>query len=176
MKSDLPLHIQYVIPAYSCCIMMPLGSRHTCPLEEGNPDWRLVQQSFGMKTLELSELHADYLSSIYGGFLKWGYPPIISFDRSFHDKLSILGIPIYGPPYKKGNHHNPFMSKVKSSPLISTTPWWCRSASPPHKLCWTIEMSPLGLAHDLRFTTELRMDTSKYLRHTYTTNYWHIWI
>jgi len=30
---------------------------------------------------------------LYGGFLKWGYPEIISFNRIFHDKPSILGYP-----------------------------------------------------------------------------------
>ena len=29
----------------------------------------------------------------YGGFLKWGYLQVIYFDRSFHYKPSISGIP-----------------------------------------------------------------------------------
>ena len=33
-----------------------------------------------------------------GGFHKWGYPQIIHFNGIFHDKPSISGYPIYGPP------------------------------------------------------------------------------
>ena len=36
---------------------------------------------------------------IYGGFLKWGYPQIMHFNRIFHYKPSILGTPIYGNPH-----------------------------------------------------------------------------
>ena len=36
----------------------------------------------------------------YGGFLKWGYPQIIHFDRIFHSKQSIFGYPhLRKPPY-----------------------------------------------------------------------------
>ena len=37
---------------------------------------------------------------LYGGFLKWGYPEIISFNRIFHDKPSILGYPHLWTPFK----------------------------------------------------------------------------
>ena len=36
---------------------------------------------------------------IYGGFLQWGYPQLIHFNRIFHYEPDILGNPIYENPH-----------------------------------------------------------------------------
>ena len=35
---------------------------------------------------------------VTNGFLKWGYPQIIRFNRNFHYKPSILGYPYFRKP------------------------------------------------------------------------------
>ena len=40
------------------------------------------------------------MPNLFEGFLKWGYPQIIYFDRIFHYKPSILGYPYFRNPPK----------------------------------------------------------------------------
>ena len=49
-----------------------------------------------------SFLHKNHqsreLPNSYGGFLKWGYPPIINFHKMFNYKPFILGYPHFRKP------------------------------------------------------------------------------
>ena len=77
----------------------------------------------------------------YGGFLKWGYPPIIYFKKILHYKPSILGyphlwnppdFPLCFPPFREDSH-------VDVSPLAQ--PATAPAMVPPVDLCTVQEFA-----------------------------------
>ena len=84
--------------------------KNTQPLAQVGPGWPTRNESI---SISLQDMFVQqkyptappplaiwcYLFVLYGGFLKWGYPQIIHFDRIVHYKPSIWGYLIYGNPH-----------------------------------------------------------------------------
>ena len=71
----------------------------------------------------------------YGGFLKWGYPQIIYFNRTFHYTQSILGYPHSLKPPHWGLYEIIIKYAIQcfSGTDCIFLPWWVvfRNASCP---------------------------------------------
>ena len=84
----------------------------------------------------------------YGGFLKWGYPQIIHFNRVFPYKPTIFGyLYLWKPPYWILYHHNSwdyhrnFSNCEKTDPqiIVAQSAWnpkWLHPVLNPRRFWW----------------------------------------